>query len=155
MFGVLAPLPVVRNAAALAFFTFVRAFAQTWGITIGSTILQNALKRRLPAAFAAQFPAGAEIAYAAIPLVGALPEPLRTQVRAAFADSLRVVWQAMIGISGAGLLSVLLMREVPMHEVTDETYGLHDDRRPASDEEKTIEVDVEQMPSAAEEPKAS
>ncbi|KAF7792059.1 hypothetical protein EIP86_003087 [Pleurotus ostreatoroseus] len=152
VFGVLAPLPVERNAAALAFFTFVRTFAQTWGITIGSTILQNELKKKLPADFVSQFPSGSEIAYAAIPLISALPEPLRTQVRKAFADSLRVIWQTMIGLSGAGLLSVLLMQEVTLHEVTDEKYGLRtDDKKQVSDEEKTIAVDVEQVPRRSSE----
>ena len=62
-------------------------------------------------------------------MIGTLQEPLRGQVRAAFAESLRVVWQTMIGVSGVGLLSVALMREVPMQKVVDETYGLHAEAR--------------------------
>ena len=58
-----------------------------------------------------------------------LQEPLRGEVRGAFAESLRVVWQTMIGICGVGLLSVALMREVPMQKVVDETYGLHAEAR--------------------------
>ena len=69
MFPILAPLDVEHNASALAFFSFVRAFAQTWGITITSTILQNELKKKLPEAFLSQFPQGLEIAYAAIPII--------------------------------------------------------------------------------------
>ncbi|TBU37707.1 major facilitator superfamily domain-containing protein [Dichomitus squalens] len=125
VFPVLAPLPVSRNASALAFFSFARTFAQTWGITIGSAILQNQLDKTLPPQFDAQFPAGVQIAYAAIPVIGGLAEPLRSQVRDAFAASLKVVWQTMIGISGVGLLSVGLMKEVPMQGQVDETYGLH------------------------------
>ena len=129
MFPLLAPLPVTRTASALAFFSFTRAFAQSWGITIGSTILQNRLTHTLPAAFAQQFPAGVQIAYAAIPAIGALDEPLRGEVRAAFSASLRVVWQTLVGISALGFLSVGLMREVPMVSHTDATYGLSDDQR--------------------------
>ncbi|TBU55384.1 MFS general substrate transporter [Dichomitus squalens] len=125
VFPVLAPLPLSRNAAALAFFAFSRTFAQSWGITIGSAILQNQLEKKLPPQFNAQFPSGVQIAYAAIPVIGGLEEPLRTQVRDAFAASLKVVWQTMIGISGVGLLSVGLMKEVPMQGQVDETYGLH------------------------------
>lgn len=120
----LSDLPVERTAAATACFVFARSFAQTWGITIASTILQNELKRKLPAAFTAQFPAGVEIAYAAIPYVGTLEEPLRSEVRAAFADSLSVVWATMAGIGGLGLISVLIMREVPMRGTIDRRYGL-------------------------------
>ena len=93
-------------------------------MTIGSAILQNRLQKTLPPEFFARFPAGAEIAYAAIPVIETLPEPLQGQVREAFARSLAVVWQTMIAMSGAGLLSVALMREVKMVKTTDETYGL-------------------------------
>ena len=125
-FPILAPLPVERTASALAFFAFLRAFAQTWGIAISSTILQNELKRRLPPDFVALFPDGVEIAYAAIPTIKTLQEPLRGEVGAAFAGSMSIIWKTMIGISGLGLLTVTLLREVPMKEITDERYGLHD-----------------------------
>ena len=136
-----------RTAAALAFFAFCRSFAQTWGITIASTILQNELKKKLPDDFVDQFPQGLEIAYAAIPLINGLQEPLRSQVRRAFAESMKVIWQTMIGISGAGLLTVFIMKEVPMHKVTDEKYGLHHEDAAvsagATDEEKALpDVDV-------------
>jgi len=123
-YPILAPLPVSSSAYALAFYQFLRTFANTWGITISSTILQNELKKKLPQAFVDQFPDGVEIAYAAIPQIRDLPEPLQSQVKAAFADSLAVVWNVMIGISGIGVLSLLLMKDIPLGLVTDETYGL-------------------------------
>ncbi|KAH8824449.1 major facilitator superfamily domain-containing protein [Flagelloscypha sp. PMI_526] len=134
VFPVLAPLSVERSAAALAFFSFMRTFAQTWGITISATVLQNELIKNLPSQFTSQFPAGVEIAFAAIQYIPRLPEPVRTEVKVAFAESLSVIWYVMIGISGIGLLSVLMMREVPMRENLDETYGL---------EQKTKEKGVE------------
>ncbi|KAK0185168.1 MFS general substrate transporter [Armillaria mellea] len=124
VFPLLAPQPISRTASALALFAFTRAFTQTWGITIGSTILQNKLKINLPASYLASFPAGHEIAYAAIPGIPTLAEPLRTEVMVAFAESMKVVWQTMVGISGAGLLFSLLMREVEMVGVVDETFAL-------------------------------
>ncbi|KAI0921395.1 hypothetical protein AcW1_004613 [Taiwanofungus camphoratus] len=138
IFPILAPLPVSRTAAALAFFAFLRAFGQTWGVTIGSTILQNELKKKLPADFVSQFPQGSEIAYAAIPQIGSLPEPLRTQVRTAFASSIDVIWKTMIGIAGLGLLSTLLLKEIPMAQHTDDSFGLHEEKRRSDDEEKTV-----------------
>ena len=101
-------------------------FAQTWGITVGSAILQNRLVATLPAQFTALFPAGVQIAYAAIPVVRTLREPLKGEVQDAFAESLRVVWLVMIGFCGLGLLSVGIMREVPMQKMTDERYGLEE-----------------------------
>ncbi|KAJ7624052.1 major facilitator superfamily domain-containing protein [Mycena polygramma] len=124
VFPLLAPLPTNRAASALALISFTRAFAQTWGLTISSTILQNSLQKTLPAAFVAQFPPGFEIAYAAIPVIRTLEEPLRTQVRAAFADSMAKIWQTMVGISGLGLLFSFLMKEIPMATTVNETYAL-------------------------------
>ncbi|KAG9050249.1 hypothetical protein FS837_006690 [Tulasnella sp. UAMH 9824] len=136
-FPILAPLPVGENAHALAFFAFVKSYSQTWGITLGATILQNQLKTKLPAEFLTMFPSdGVDITYAAIPQISGLPEPMRTEVRAAFASSLRVIWLAMIGICAVGLLSVLVMKEVKMHEATDEGWGLEERKRREVDEER-------------------
>lgn len=70
-----------------------------------------------------------EIAYAAIPQIKLLEEPLRSQVRVAFASSMSVIWQTMIGIAGLGLLFSLLMAEVPLQTVVDENYALKEERR--------------------------
>ena len=109
---------------------------QTWGIAISASILQNELKTRLPPAFVAQFPAGVEIAYAVIPLIPGLEPGLQREVRDAFARSLVVLWEVMIGISGLGLLTVLLMKEIEMRTDVDQQWGLEkeksDDTRPAS-----------------------
>jgi hypothetical protein len=72
----------------------------------------------------AQFPPGFEIAYAAIPRIQHLPEPLRSEVRVAFADSLAVIWQTMIGLAGLGLLLSFMMKEVPMTNAIDKNFGL-------------------------------
>ncbi|KAH9933626.1 iron permease [Epithele typhae] len=125
-FPVLAPLPYSNSAHALAFFSFTRQFAQSWGITIAGTILQNGLQRALPPAYVASLPEGASLAYAAIPTVAALDEPLRTEVRVAFARATQTVWRVMVAVAGAGLLSVVLMREVPMKKSLDERWGLRE-----------------------------
>lgn len=70
-----------------------------------------------------------EIAYAVIPMIHNLEEPLRSQVRQAFSLSMSIVWKTMVGISGLGVLTLLLMREVPMNISTDETYGLEMENR--------------------------
>jgi hypothetical protein len=141
---VLAPLPASRAASALALYNFVRAFAQTWGITISSTILQNQLKKKLPLSFTAQFPQGVDIAFAAIPLIDGLEEPLRTEVRVAFAQSLRIIWLVMIGISGAGLLTMAFMKEVVMEMKPDERFALEERKRKA-DVESSRETVVKKV----------
>ncbi|KAI0313881.1 iron permease [Amylostereum chailletii] len=128
-FPILAPLPYSNNANALAFFTFVRSLSQTFGVAIGGAVLQNSLQHKLPVDFIDQLPRGVSVAYAAIPAIPSLSEPLQTEVRKAFADSLRRLFQVMIGISGLGLLTVLLMKEVDLRSEVDEQWGLQGKER--------------------------
>lgn len=98
-----------------------------WAITIGGTVLQNQLVKRLPVEFTSQFPSGAALAYSAIPTIPTLEEPLRTEVRQAFAESIRVIWQVLTGISGLGLLCSLPMKGLPLHTQVDENWGLEEE----------------------------
>ena len=67
---------------------------------------------------------GTQIAYAIIPVISEFAEPLRTQIRTAFANSLKLIWQVMTGLSAGGLLSCVLMKEVPMRVAMDESWTL-------------------------------
>ncbi|KAJ7889221.1 iron permease [Mycena leptocephala] len=118
-FPILAPIPVSQSAPALAFFTFLRNFALIWGVTIGGTVLQNELTTRLPPAFLTQFPGGTQIAFEVIPSIRDLPQPLKDEVRNAFAGSLRVLWNVLAGISALGLLASLFMKHLPLHTSVD------------------------------------
>ena len=88
--------------------------------------MQDELKRRLPPDFVSQFPAGTQITYAAIPRIHQLPEPLRTEVRVAFADSVSTVWKIMVGFSGIGVLALFLLKEIEMKTYTDTRFGLEE-----------------------------
>ncbi len=104
-------------------------------------MLQNELQSRLPADFLASLPLGVEISYAAIPQVRTLNEPLKTQVRAAFAESLDVLWEVMIAISVLGFLSAWLMRQIPLQQLSDENWGLMEQKDGAAAHNGTIELD--------------
>ncbi|KAF8075325.1 MFS general substrate transporter [Lyophyllum atratum] len=123
-FAVLAPLPVTENAAAVALLTFLRVFSQAWGVAIGGTILQNALKRYLPSALLLQFPEGAEIAYSIVPTIPTLSQPLKHEVQDAFLRSFRMLWIATEVICAAGAMSVFFMRDVPLRTTVDKKWGL-------------------------------
>ncbi|THH07858.1 hypothetical protein EW146_g9180 [Bondarzewia mesenterica] len=69
------------------------------------------------------------IAYATIPLISGLPEPLKMDVRVAFADSLKVIWQVFVGITGLGLLSSLVMKHLPLHTAVDKDWSLEENTR--------------------------
>ncbi|KAM0786353.1 hypothetical protein ACM66B_001824 [Microbotryomycetes sp. NB124-2] len=130
-FTVLAPVKPQQQASAMAFFGFVRSFGQVLGISIGATVLQNELNKSLPSEFfkvlasrLGGHEASGEIAFAAIPVIPSLPEPLRTQVKAAFADSTAVIWKVMIGIAALGLVASLPVKNLALSTETDEKWGL-------------------------------
>ena len=125
-FPILAPLPFSNSAYALAFWIFVRNFAQSWGIVVGGAILQNVLSARLPRAYLDTLPRGQEFAYSIIPQIRRLQQPLRDHVRVAFADGTRLIWWVMLGMSVAGLLTCLLMREEEIKTSMDETWALQE-----------------------------
>ncbi|KZT05759.1 MFS general substrate transporter [Laetiporus sulphureus 93-53] len=125
-FSVLAPLEVENNAQALAFLTFARTFSQSWSIAIGATILQTRLRHCLPAAFLNQFHAGDDISYVAISLIRSLQQPLQDEVRLAFANSLLTLWHVLLAFCAAGLLSVLLQKDLPLHNDRNERWGLEE-----------------------------
>ncbi|GAA5971251.1 hypothetical protein JCM11641_008282 [Rhodosporidiobolus odoratus] len=124
VFPVLAPLPPALAGQALAFQMLVRTFGNVLGISIGSTVLNNILSKKLPQAFIDRVPEGLAGAYAAIPLIRQLEEPLKMQTRAAFAEALRVVWLVMIPFSGIGFIISLFMHNLPLAAEVDETYGV-------------------------------
>lgn len=78
--------------------------------------------------FTSQFPQGTALAYASIPAIADLPEPLRSEVRQAWSDSCRVIWQVFIGISGIGLLSSSFMKALPLHTQIDERWGIEQEK---------------------------
>ncbi|KAJ7909633.1 major facilitator superfamily domain-containing protein [Mycena leptocephala] len=123
-FPLMAPIPVERLGSALAFQTFLRTLSQTWGITICASILQNTVKRRFPAKFLEELPAGSDFAFAALSRIAKLPEPMQSEVKAAFAHGISTIYQAMIGVAGLGFLCVFFMKEVPMRSKVDQTFTL-------------------------------
>lgn len=123
-FAVLAPLSPRQQPHAIAFFGFVRALGQVFGISIGTTALQNQLNKKLPAVFIAEIGGSAEAAFAAIPRISSLPEPTRTAVRAAFADSAQVLWIIGCAMAGVALLLCLFLEDLKLATTGDEDWGL-------------------------------
>lgn len=57
------------------------------------------------------------------------PEPLRSQIRAAYSDSLRPLWFVLLGLAGIGLLASWLMRALPLTASLDTDWGLRDEEK--------------------------
>ncbi|KAI0045564.1 MFS general substrate transporter [Auriscalpium vulgare] len=141
-FPVMGATDVKQSTPALAFFTFLRNFALVWGVTLGGAVLQNQLKHNLPPAYLAKFPQGADLAFAAIPSIPTLPEPLKSEVRKAFADALRVVWEVLAGVTGVGIISSLFMKHYTLHTMVDEDFG-RKEKHHSVDADSTLKVEHE------------
>ena len=89
--------------------------------------MQNELKKNLPLSFLAKFPRGVEIAFATIPVIPTLNSSLRNEVSNTFGEALKVVWQTLLGISIAGFLFSLGMRQLQLHTEIDVDWGRIDD----------------------------
>ncbi|KAF8546205.1 MFS general substrate transporter [Imleria badia] len=117
-------LLVTQNTPALAFMWFLRSFASVWGITIGSTVLQNELAKKLPASFIRSVPQGTAIMYALIPELSMLPPQTRFEVQVAFSGCLAVLWRVLAVVSGVGLVVSLFMKGLPLHTTLDADWAL-------------------------------
>ena len=74
------------------------------------------------------FPEGTAIAYAVIPLIPKMEQPLKDEVRKAFAGGVSVIWSVLIGIGGMGLVSSLPMKRLPLHTDLDKDWGMVSER---------------------------
>jgi hypothetical protein len=74
-------------------------------------------------------------AYAAIPVLHTLAEPLKSQVIHAFVLSLRLVWLVAIPLSAFGMLANFFCKEIPMHKHVDEKWGLNESIPAEKDQE--------------------
>jgi hypothetical protein len=97
---------------------------KSWGISVGASILQNELQRRLPSSLLSTIPQGEDYAYNLIPLIPTFEPTLQAEVRLAFSDSLRVVWRVFLIFSGVGMASMALMKELPLSTETNRDRGI-------------------------------
>ncbi|KAM0745895.1 iron permease [Meredithblackwellia eburnea MCA 4105] len=126
LFPILAPLQLNEQPPAMAFHAFTRLFGNTWGVSIGITVLQDQLRRRLPAAFLKDLGRTTGIVYAAVPSIPHLPEPVRTEVKKAYAGALSTLWLVMTGLAGIGLIAALFLQDIGLADEVDSDWGLND-----------------------------
>ncbi|KAF8482463.1 iron permease [Russula ochroleuca] len=123
LFPILASIPVTQTAPTMALYIFSRNFGYIWGVTAGGAIIQNELKRNLPASFLTQFPQGVEIGFETIPVIPSLEQPLKDAVLNAFGTALKVVWQLVLGVAIAGSLCSIGMKQLQLHTKIDNDWG--------------------------------
>jgi len=151
-------LPVSESVSGLDLFSFIQLFAGVWGHVLGASILQNQLGKHLPADFIQNLPnggSGVGLTFSTIPLIRTLPEPLKTQVREAFGESLRVVWKALFALAVIGLMASVLVKEVPMRGLVNGKWVLEGENA-SSDGETMKEMGLgEKMSDVAKMDKSS
>ncbi|KAI0363652.1 hypothetical protein BV20DRAFT_983671 [Pilatotrama ljubarskyi] len=127
-FPILASLPFSNSAQALAFFTFFRCFAMSWGIVIGGTILRTSRP-----ASTGRTDCVCRDSDHCCPR-----RALALQSTGGFHAGERLIWLVMTGLSGVGLLTCVLMSEVELRKDSlDEKWGLQDgNSNSGRDEEK-------------------
>jgi hypothetical protein len=72
----------------------------------------------------ATIPQGEDYAYNLIPQIPTLEPTLQYEVRLAFADSLQVVWRVLLAFSGVGMVSMALMKGIPLSTTTSRERGI-------------------------------
>ncbi|KAI5799774.1 major facilitator superfamily domain-containing protein [Pyronema domesticum] len=91
------------TAIAVAMFSFLRAFGQSFGVAIGGIIFQNALVREFGKHEVLKG-LGTQDAVALVQLIKALPHGLLRQTLVqTYADALKILWATMTTFAGVGL----------------------------------------------------
>jgi len=100
---------------AVAIFTFVRSFGQTFGVAMGGVIFQNEFDKKM-AIQALQLPPEYVIsgrdAAAFVSELSSVPDAVRIILQYVYADSLRVIWYVMIPFAGIGFVLSLLAKDL-------------------------------------------
>lgn len=68
---------------------------------------------------------------------------MKDEVRETFGEALKVVWQLVLGIAGAGFMSSLGMRQLQLHTNIDQDWGREDIPRPI---EERLSSGLEMLP---------
>jgi len=81
-------------------------------------------QQRLPSSLLLTIPQAEDYVYKLIPQTPTLKPTLQSEVCLAFADSLQVVWRVLLIFSGVGLVSMTLMKGIPLVMTTNCEQGI-------------------------------
>ncbi|KAF2109710.1 major facilitator superfamily domain-containing protein, partial [Lophiotrema nucula] len=79
--------------------------------------------------------------YISGPLIKSLPESVKSEVIAAYARSLRTVWEVAIGIASLGMFLVCLERHVPLRKDLNTSYGINEESIKHPEDRQGVELD--------------
>lgn len=121
-----APQSEKNVGMATTIFTFVRSFGQTFGVAIGGVIFQNQFDKKVAEQVAmgnlsSEYAVTGRDATAFVYLLASVPEAVRAVLQYIYADSIRVMWYAMIPLAGIGLLMSFLSKDLLLNQEHDTT----------------------------------
>ncbi|KAI5848328.1 major facilitator superfamily domain-containing protein [Tricharina praecox] len=122
-------------AIAVAVFSFLRTFGQSFGVAIGGVIFQNALIDEFSKYPGLDAVAGdyAKDAVALVQLIKRMPDsPTRQALMQSYADSLKMVWLAMAVFSAAGLIASVATEGLSLDRVLTSDQGIRNKKKPVT-----------------------
>lgn len=117
---------------AAAFYSFDRVFGQAIGVAIGGVVFQNQIKEKLLAypLLAGMATEYSKDATALVQLIQSMDEGLeKTQLKEAYADSLKMIWIVMCALSGAALVSTFFVKGYSLEVEHKTLQGLKEDKK--------------------------
>ncbi|KAF7888709.1 uncharacterized protein EAF02_003250 [Botrytis sinoallii] len=117
---------------AAAFFTFDRVFGQSIGVAVGGVVFQNQIKEKLLAypLLASMATEYSKDATALVKLIQNMDEGLeKTQLKEAYAGSLKMIWIVMCALSGAALVSSFFVRGYSLEVEHKTLQGLKEEKK--------------------------
>lgn len=126
-------------AFAIAMFSFFRAFGQAIGVAVGGTIFQNQMRSKLLTYPTLASRAGeySKDASSLVQIIKSMQDDaMKQNLRHAYADSLKVVWATMCGLSAVGLILSLGTKGLDMNKPLETEQYFLDERRTADEETK-------------------
>ncbi len=126
-------------AFAVAMFSFFRAFGQAIGVAIGGTVFQNKLKKELLGypLLASKAEEYSRDSSSLVQIIKNLPEGLeKMQLKQSYADSLKIVWVTMCGLSALALILSLWTKGYDMNRPLETEQGFREEKKNTDEEYK-------------------
>lgn len=119
------------TATATGTWSFIRSFGAIWGVSIPSAVFNNRcsnLAGRIDDPTVRDFLMGGRAYEHATKLfVASYQGTLRDEIISVYSDSLKLVWQVAIAISGLAFLLVIIEKEVKLRTELDTEFGMTDE----------------------------
>ncbi|KAF9887265.1 hypothetical protein FE257_010393 [Aspergillus nanangensis] len=138
-FAVQASATSENLAIAVAMFSFFRAMGQAIGVAIGGVVFQNQMRKNLLAfpPLASMADAYSQDAAGLVQIIREMPAgEIKTGLKEAYTDSLRIVYVVGCAVCGVGLLTSLFIEHYDLDRALNTNQGLR--KKVPSDEEKEV-----------------